>query len=171
MSQFKVINPSELCENTFNLIGDEWMLIGAAKPDGTFNMMTASWGMMGIMWGKPAINCLVRNTRYTFEFTEASDRAAFSFFGDDCRAQLGRLGSKSGREIDKMNDSGLTPIVEDGAVWFSEARLVLIGRKLYAHDVTPAEFKVPDLCESVYPRRDYHRIYTFEIEKILIKDR
>lgn len=169
MSEYREIKPSELGENPFNLIGDEWMLIGAAKDDGTFNMMTASWGMVGIMWGKPALNCLVRNTRYTFEFTEASPRAAFSFFGDDCRKQLGVLGSKSGREIDKMHDSGLTPVVENGVVWFKEARLVIFGRKLYAHDVTPSEFKVDGLCEEVYPKRDFHRVYTYEIEKILIK--
>jgi len=171
MSEYREIKPSELCENPFNLIGDEWMLIGAAKEDGTFNMMTASWGMMGIMWGKPALNCLIRYTRHTFKFTEASPRAAFSFFGDECRSQLGVLGSKSGRDFDKMRESGLTPVVEDGTVWFKEARLVIFGKKLYAHDVTPTEFKVPDLCDSVYPRRDFHRIYTYEIEKILIKDR
>ena len=68
-----------------------------------------------------------------------------------------------------MKDSGLTPVVENGVVWFKEARLVLFGRKIYAHDVTPSEFKVPDLCEAVYPLNDFHRIYTYEIEKILIK--
>ncbi len=169
MAQFREIKPSELTENPFNLIGDEWMLIGAVKPDGSFNMMTASWGMVGIMWGSPALNCLVRNTRYTFEFTEASPRAAFSFFGDSCRNQLSLLGSKSGREIDKMRSSGLTPVTDNGAVWFDEARLVIIGRKLYAHNVAPGEFTVPDLCAKVYPKRDFHRIYTYEIEKVLIK--
>lgn len=171
MEQFRVIKPSELNENVFSLICNEWMLVGAAKPDGKFNMMTASWGQMGIMWGMPAITCLVRNTRYTYEFTEASPTAAFSFFGGNCRMQLNRLGSKSGREIDKMHDSGLTPVVENGAVWFEEARLVLLGRKLYAHEITPVEFKVPDLCDKTYSCGDFHRVYTYKIEKIMIKDR
>jgi Conserved protein/domain typically associated with flavoprotein oxygenases, DIM6/NTAB family len=171
MEQFKTVNPSELSENVFNLIGDEWMLIGASKPDGTFNMMTASWGQMGIMWGAPSVTCLIRKTRLTYEYTEASPTAAFSFFGDDCRDQLGRLGSKSGREIDKMRDSGLTPVVEDGTVWFKEARLVIFGRKFYAHDLIPAQFQIPGLCDSIYPEKNYHRVYTYAIEKIIIKDR
>jgi len=61
--------------------------------------------------------------------------------------------------------------VDNGAVWFEEARLVFIGRKLYAYDISPAGFKVPDLCESIYANKDYHRVYTYGIEKILIKDR
>jgi len=166
---FIEIKPGELKESPFDLIGSEWMLIGAAKSETDFNMMTASWGSMGIMWAKHVLTCVIRNTPYTFEFTENSDHAAFSFFGDGCREQLSRLGSKSGREINKIKDSGLTPVVENGTVWFEEARLVIIGKKLYAHDISPEEFKVPDLCEKIYPGKDYHRVYTYEIEKVLVK--
>ena len=46
MNRFSAIDPKELVENPFSLIGDEWMLITAG--DGTqCNTMTASWGGVG----------------------------------------------------------------------------------------------------------------------------
>ena len=49
MQAFHEINPQQITENPFTLIGNDWMLITAQKPDGTFNTMTASWGGVGIM--------------------------------------------------------------------------------------------------------------------------
>ena len=48
----KEIKPEELTKNPFHMIGKEWMLVTAEK-DGKVNTMTASWGGVGIMWGKP----------------------------------------------------------------------------------------------------------------------
>ena len=50
-SNFKQINAKDITDNTFTLIGDQWMLITAGTP-GNFNTMTASWGGLGVLWGK-----------------------------------------------------------------------------------------------------------------------
>lgn len=48
---FQIIKPEELQKNPFTMIGKEWLLITAEK-DGKANTMTASWGGVGVLWGK-----------------------------------------------------------------------------------------------------------------------
>ena len=52
MAQFREIPPSELSDNPFTLIGEDWMAVTAAAK-GRVNTMTASWGGVGILWGLP----------------------------------------------------------------------------------------------------------------------
>ena len=58
------IDIKKLQDNPFEMIGDQWMLITAEK-DGKVNTMTASWGGVGIMWGKPVAYVFIRPQRYT----------------------------------------------------------------------------------------------------------
>ena len=50
---FKEVKAEELQMNPFTKIGKEWMLITAGNEE-KCNTMTASWGGVGIMWGKNA---------------------------------------------------------------------------------------------------------------------
>ena len=47
---FKEINAREIDGNLIKMIADEWMLIAAGDSE-AHNMMTASWGFAGEMWG------------------------------------------------------------------------------------------------------------------------
>ena len=51
--KFQEIDVKNLQGNPRRVIGDQWMLITGEK-EGKINTMTASWGGVGIMWGKPA---------------------------------------------------------------------------------------------------------------------
>ena len=66
---FKKIETSQWNGNAFTAIGDEWLLI-TAKDGDKVNAMTASWGGLGIMWGKPAAYIFVRPQRHTFGLLE-----------------------------------------------------------------------------------------------------
>ena len=55
----KKINIAEKSFNPFDLIGQKWMLISAGTED-KWNTMTASWGAVGVMWGKPSATCYIR---------------------------------------------------------------------------------------------------------------
>ena len=131
MSDFKKITTEELTANPFKLIGKDWMLITAGDKE-KFNTMTASWGGVGIMWGKPVATAYIRPQRYTFEFIENGDYYTQSFFDEEYRDALKFCGSKSGRDYDKVKETGLTPVVDDetGAVYFKEAKLVFICKKM-----------------------------------------
>ena len=98
--------------------------------------MTVSWGSVGIMWNKPVAFTFIRPQRYTFGFLEKNGMFTMSFFDEEYRKALQICGTKSGRDIDKVAATGLTPaFTEDGVPYFEEAKLVLICKKLYAQDL------------------------------------
>jgi flavin reductase (DIM6/NTAB) family NADH-FMN oxidoreductase RutF len=159
---FKHIEPEKISDNPFKIIGKDWMLITAGKKD-SFNTMTASWGGLGILWHKPVSFSFVRPTRYTFEFMEKDNIYTFSFFENKYRGDLNILGTKSGRDGDKISETGLTPVeVDHGAVAFKEARLVIVSKKLYYQDLNPDHFLDPGIAGN-YPEKDYHRMYVGEV--------
>ena len=61
---FEKIDPKALDQNVFSLIGDQWMLITAGTED-KCNTMTASWGGLVVLWGKPVATVYIRPQRYT----------------------------------------------------------------------------------------------------------
>ena len=129
----KEIKAKEIKDNIIKLIADEWMLVAAGDETG-YNMMTASWGGMGEMWGKDVAVTVIRPQRYTYEFIEKNDLFTLSFYGDkkDIHAICGK---KSGRDIDKAAEAGLTPVFINDTVTFDEARLTVVCKKLYSSDL------------------------------------
>lgn len=158
------IRVDDLTDNTFRLIGEDWMLVTAGPPE-DYNTMTASWGGFGVLWNRNVCWCVIRPQRYTFQFMERYGAFTLSFFTDRYRSALELCGTRSGRDLDKAKATGLTP--EPAALpyttTFSEARLVLSCRKLYYQDIDPTHFIDPTLDQN-YPSRDYHRMYIGQIE-------
>ena len=161
------LSPSELNENVFKMIGDDWMLLTAVKKDGTLNTMTASWGCLGVLWNKNVAICFVRPQRYTLEFIDDTDIITFSFLKDGYRDALKLCGTKSGRDTDKMKAAGLNVTVDNGAAIFDESRLTLITKKLYVGEIEEDGFAESILREKNYQQGDYHKVFVCEIQKIL----
>lgn len=166
---FKLFKPEEITDNTFKLIDKDWMLVTAGKlPE--YNTMTASWGGFGILWNKKIAFCVIRPTRYTYEFLEKAEAFTLSFFEETHRDALRLCGTKSGRDLDKAAAAGLTPAEgASGTVHFNEARLVVECKKLYYQDLDPANFLDAGI-EKNYPLKDYHRMYIGEITGCYIKE-
>ena len=93
----KELKAEELQMNPFTKIGKEWMLITAGNEE-KCNTMTASWGGVGIMWGKNAVTTYIRPQRYTKEFVDANDTFTISFFDESYRKAFNICGSVSGRD-------------------------------------------------------------------------
>ena len=149
-------------ENAARLIGSDWMLIGAGAGK-AFNMMTASWGGLGNLWHRPVSFIFVRPQRYTYSFIEKNEYFSICFFDEKYREALNFSGTVSGKNVDKAAETGLTPIdFEDKTIYFEQARLVLICRKLYHQDIKPELFD-DAVIDSFYPAKDYHRMYIGEI--------
>lgn len=165
MPKFVELDPLELQDNMFRRIGREWMLITAGKPE-KFNTMTASWGGVGVLWNTNVTFSFVRPSRYTYGFMEKEKYYTLSFFGADCRRALQFCGSKSGRDVDKVAETGLTPVFDAPAPYFAEAELVLVCRKLYTQDLDTERLLDPVLMAN-YKDGDVHRMYVGEITKVL----
>ena len=173
MSQLHPIPVSELQQNVFTAIGKEWMLITAeTEKDGkaTANTMTASWGGAGVFGGKPAVTCYIRPQRYTKEFIDKEELFSVSFLKDGHRDALKLCGSVSGRDHDKIKETGLTPVFIDGVPAFEEADTILICRKMYRTSMNPADFIDKGADSKFYPEKDYHDMYIAEIVKTVVAE-
>ena len=165
---FKEIDIKNLSLNPFTKIGNEWALLSAGDQQAS-NTMTVSWGGVGVIWGKNAVTVYVRPQRYTKEFIDSSDRFTLSFYDATYKKALGVLGTKSGRDTNKVAEVGFTPYYVDGTVAYEQANLVFVCRKLYADDIKPERFIDPSLDGANYPEHDYHTMYIAEIEKVLVQ--
>lgn len=140
---------------------DSWFLLTSGNyQEGNFNTMTVAWGSIGYMWNKPFIQVVVRPTRYTYYFMEEYDTFTLCTFSEHHRDALKLLGSKSGRDGDKLAEAGLTAVASKKvqAPAFEEAELVLECRKIYWDDFDPIRF-LDQSIHNEYPARDWHRIY------------
>lgn len=161
----KPIPYDQLLVRSHHLWAKQWLLLTAGEfPEGRYNTMTVGWGSLGRMWGRPYAQVVVRPSRYTYGFMERYDSFTLCTFSEDYRRALNLLGTKSGRDGDKITEAGLTPIPSTrvAAPGFAEAELILECRKMYWDDMNPAHFLDPGI-EANYPRKDYHRIYYGEI--------
>jgi len=160
---FHEISTDDIIDNPFKLIGTDWMLITAGTKE-SFNTMTAGWGGMGILWKMQVAFCFVRPTRYTYRFMEKNKYFTLSFFDEKYRDILNICGTKSGRDIDKIKETGLKPLeTKMGNIYFEQSRLVLECRKIYFDDIKPEHF-LESKIHNAYPEKDYHRLYIGEIK-------
>ena len=109
MSEYAIVAPEDFDQSVFRLIGKEWMLVTAKNQEGKVNTMTASWGGLGVMWGKNVAVTVLRPQRYTKEFIDQSESFTLSFYDDTFKKDLSYLGSVSGRDEDKIAKTRLTP--------------------------------------------------------------
>ena len=160
---FKKTDVKTMEMKPFEKIGSQWMLITAEK-DGKVNTMTASWGGVGVLWGKNVATVYIRPQRYTKEFVDAGDTFTLTFFGGDRMKEMGYLGKVSGREVpDKIEQAGLHEETVDGYPAFAEGAQVLVCKKLYHDTIKPENFYGSEEDEKWYPDKDYHTMYIAEI--------
>jgi len=170
MKELRKASWEDIDDNIIRMIGKDWMLVTAGKP-GDFNMMTASWGTMGWLWELPVTTIYVRPQRHTHNFTEREDFYTLTFFKEEYRDVLRKMGSVSGRDFDKMNYERLTPFVtENGSIGFEEAYLVIECRKLYSTVFEQSRFHDQSVVDDKYPQRDFHTMYIGEITGVWIRD-
>jgi flavin reductase (DIM6/NTAB) family NADH-FMN oxidoreductase RutF len=162
MTDYRIITPEEINDNVFKMIGAEWMLVTAGNKE-SFNMMTASWGGLGVLWNNNVSFIFIRPTRFTYGFIEKTSTYTLSFFDKKYKHVLNLCGTKSGRDCNKIKETGLsTAETKNGSIYFTEARLVIECRKVYYQDLEPTNFLDPGIAAN-YPEKDYHRMYVGEI--------
>jgi flavin reductase (DIM6/NTAB) family NADH-FMN oxidoreductase RutF len=164
----KTISFQDLRANVHLIWSKQGMLLTSGDfAAGQFNTMTVGWGSLGVMWARPFVQLVVRPTRYTYGFMEQYDTFTLCAFSEAYRQALQLLGTKSGRDGDKIAEAGLTPIASTliPAPGFAEADLIVECRKMYWQDMDPAHFLDPT-TERHYAKKDYHRIYFGEVVAI-----
>ncbi|MGE4584620.1 MAG: flavin reductase family protein [Sphaerochaeta sp.] len=163
--------PVEMLQmNPFTAIGTDGFLVTAGNAE-KFNTMTASWGGMGVLWERNIIILFVRKSRYTHQFLESSDGFTVSFFPPGMRDHLVWCGQHSGREYDKVAETGLQVSYissPKGAerVTFKQASLVFSCTKAVVMDFDEDMFQLPQIQEF-YQEGDLHTVFIGFIDSIL----
>lgn len=161
--------PVEMVDlNPFTKIGNDWMLITAGDEEKA-NTMTASWGGIGVLWGKNVAYIFVRETRYTKEFIDKGETFSLTFFDGSNKSALKYMGAVSGRDEDKIKNAKMHLDYYNHVPYIDEGSLVLICRKMSATPITPDQFLDPEIKEKWYADGNLHTMYVGEITEILAR--
>jgi flavin reductase (DIM6/NTAB) family NADH-FMN oxidoreductase RutF len=159
------------------------------KANGRVNPMTIGWGMIGVEWAKPIFIAYVRQSRFTRTLLEANPEFTVSVPAPDAtpeqservRQILSVCGTKSGRDIDKISELGLTLTEPDkiSVPGIKELPLTLECRVLFSRDQDVANHLEASQLERWYPKgelagaqgeaRDIHTEYYGEIVSAYIE--
>ena len=124
-------------------------------------------GSLGTIWGgpgrgRPIVTVYVNPDRYTWEFLKESSTFTVEFFPEEYRRALSYLGSRSGRDEDKVTKAGLTPKELAGGVTFEEAELTFVCHKLYEGEFQ-REGLAPEINNGIYAKWNPHWMFVGEI--------
>ncbi|MDD5362939.1 MAG: hypothetical protein PHN88_12450 [Ignavibacteria bacterium] len=170
---FEQISPEKISDNVFTLVGKIFPVVTAGS-ENHFNSMTASGGGLGMLFKKPTTWCILQSTRYTLEMIQKEQTYTLSYFPKEYKKQILFLGSKSGRDSEKMKEVKLTGIkTPSGNISYKEARLIFECKLTEITTPDPDDFyslEVKDYIKEMYKDTNEHRKYVFgEITHVWVK--
>lgn len=144
------------------------------------NSMTIGWGTIGIDWSIPVFIAYVRESRYTKQLLEETGEFTINVpIGDVDKNILGICGTKSGRDMNKIEALGLhlEEPMSISAPGIRELPLTLECKVIYKQqqDLSAIPEKIlkryyPVEEDTLHPGsdRDYHIAYTAQILKAYV---
>ena len=155
------VEPYSAMAETLAGLGRDGLLLVTGE---TGNPMTIGWGTVGPIWNRPVFTILVRPSRHSFTLLEELPEFTVSVPTEQHSKALSICGTKSGRDVDKMDACWFTPAVSsDIAVpYITECPIHYECRVIHRNDLPNAELD-PRIIENTYPRGDFHRVFYGEI--------
>lgn len=143
-------------------------ILVTAKSKDQVNPMTIGWGTLGIEWNRPVFVAYIRDSRHTRKMLDESGEFTVNIpVGDVDKNILAFCGSKSGADVDKVKELGLT-LEEPEKIsvpGIRELPLTLECKVLFRNEQD--ESRLPeDIRQRYYSAinaRDYHIAYYGEI--------
>lgn len=128
-------------------------ILFTTRADGETDTMVIGWGFIGTFWNKPTFVAYIRTSRNSHRLAQASGEFTINVPVGPLDARILKVaGTQSGRNVDKLDELGLT-LVEPSVVAapaFAECPLTLECRTLYTQlldtDAIPQEYR-----ETFYP--------------------
>lgn len=144
------------------------------------NCMTISWGQIGIEWNRMIFTAFVRTGRHTHKMLEESGEFSINIGMEGKVGKiLGFCGTKSGADVDKVNELGLTlvPGTVISTPGIKELPLTLECKLIYKQLQDKKEIP-SEINANFYPQdvpssdcgsnRDYHTMFCGEIVRAYI---
>jgi len=136
------------------------VLLVGSKKDGSCNVMTIGWGLMGVFWRTPMFMVAIRHSRYTHEFIEDTGEFTVNVPGEEMDRVVAFCGKVSGRTHNKFKKRKLSlvkgrkvkvPVIKECKIHY-ECKVV--------HKLEVKPKLVPDNVKTrFYPKGDYHTLY------------
>ncbi len=156
---------------TLALLARPGLLLATTRRSGGSNVMVIGWGTVGIVWGRPIFQVLVRPSRHTYGLLEESDEFTVNVPTDAMREWVAVCGTRSGRDIDKIAQCGLTArrAAHVLAPDIAQCPIVYECQVVHANDIMPARL-AGEILDGAYMGADYHRVYFGKILSVRIDE-
>ena len=155
----------EFLDKSFSVFAKDWALVTAGTPD-NYNTMTIGWGGLGTLWRRPVATVYVKPCRYTHSFIESNDYFTVSFFDDEYKKALGVLGTKSGRDGDKVSEVGFEAVPCGESVTFKQAKTTILCKKIYRQDMDMSVMP-EDVIKDYYTEEAPHTMFVGEVIEVI----
>jgi len=170
---FVSINPTDIDESVFKLVGSDYTVITSGDAL-DFNSMVASWGGWGLLFNKPTTWCFLRANRYTLEYIKKTHTYTMTYFDEPYKEQVLFFGSKTGKGTDKMKESSLTSVATpSGNMSYKEAKLIIECKLTEITTVSPDDFFTQEgtdfVTEAYKEAKEYHKLVFGEIVNVWSK--
>ena len=101
-------------------------VLSAGNKD-SHNSCVIGWGLLGVAWSKPLFIVYVKPDRYTYQFMETTEFFTVNFIKKSLYKKFRIYGNKSGRDINKEEESGAQiQFLDNGGITFKEAEEVYV---------------------------------------------
>ena len=95
------------------------------------NSCIIGWGLLGVAWSRPLFIVYVKPDRYTYQFMETTEFFTVSFIKKSLNKKFQIYGTKSGRDVNKEEESGAQiEFLDNGGITFKEAEEVYVCKVL-----------------------------------------
>lgn len=155
----------EFIDKSFSAFAKEWALVTAGNME-SYNTMTIAWGGLGTLWSRPVATVYVKPCRYTHSFLESNEYFTVSFFAPEHRKALGVLGTKSGRDGDKVAEVDFDAVPCGESVTFKQAKLTVLCKKIYRQDLDMSEMP-EDVIKDYYLEEAPHTTFIGQVIDII----
>jgi flavin reductase (DIM6/NTAB) family NADH-FMN oxidoreductase RutF len=133
-------------------VGKE-MGIFTAGTGARHNGCTVMYGAVGMIWSKPVYFAFIKPERYTWNFVKDSEYFTVSYFPDELKDIHKVYGFKSGRDIDKAKEAGITPEFLEHGIGYKEAREIYVCKIIYV-DQMKRELEPDDVVAKYNDPKD-----------------
>lgn len=171
---FKAIEPKDIPESVFTLVGEDFSVLTAGSPS-HYNSMVAGWGGWGILFNNPVVFSMLRSNRYTLELMRKEQTYTMKFFDSEFRDDIMLFGMSSGRDSDdKMRNTQLTAVqTPAGNMVFKEAKLIIECKLIQVTTVSPYDFLVEAnrqfVVDAHAETNDFHKMVYGAITNVWIR--
>ena len=163
----KEVQLFEVLNETLDKLDGDGILLVAGNPP---NPMTIGWSTIGHIWNMQIMTVLVRPVRHTFNLMESGQDFSVCVLPDQYRKELNLCGTRSGRDINKLEVCNLhvERCSKVDSFFISESTIHFECRIVHKQFLDPATLD-PAIRKRFYPKKDFHMVYYGEIIGIFRK--